>query len=131
MFALNGQGDEQQVSGLPSVWLWLATDRRDVLIQVWDGNNEVPAWRDLGLEAESGRGLLLSVAPAAVTYVVVLAVGSYVSSFIVKPNELDRETPGLVRGLQQPAAGHRWLALRAHQRRAVGTELVGCRPHQR
>lgn len=55
----NGQGDEQQVSGLPSVWLWLATDQRDVLIQVWDGNNEIPALRDLGPEAESGRGLLL------------------------------------------------------------------------
>jgi anti-sigma regulatory factor (Ser/Thr protein kinase) len=55
----NGQRDEQPVSGLPAVWLWLATDRRDALIQVWDGNDEIPAWRDLGLEAESGRGLLI------------------------------------------------------------------------
>lgn len=55
----NRQRDEQQVSGLPAVWLWLATDRRDVLIQVWDGNDETPARQDMGLEAESGRGLLL------------------------------------------------------------------------
>jgi anti-sigma regulatory factor (Ser/Thr protein kinase) len=55
----NGPGGEQQVSGLPAVWLWLATNRRDVLIQVWDGNDEIPARQDRGLEAESGRGLLL------------------------------------------------------------------------
>ncbi|HEY4853050.1 MAG TPA: ATP-binding protein [Streptosporangiaceae bacterium] len=55
----SSRGDEQQASGLPSVWLWLATDRRDVLIQVWDGNNEIPARQDMGPEAEGGRGLLL------------------------------------------------------------------------
>jgi anti-sigma regulatory factor (Ser/Thr protein kinase) len=55
----NGPGGEQQVSGLPAVWLWLATNRRDVLIQVWDGNDEIPARQDRGLEAEGGRGLLL------------------------------------------------------------------------
>jgi anti-sigma regulatory factor (Ser/Thr protein kinase) len=55
----NGQGGEQQVSGLPAVWLWLATDRREVLIQVWDGNDEIPARQDRGPEAASGRGLLV------------------------------------------------------------------------
>jgi len=48
----------------------------------------------------SGRGLLLSVAPAALTYVALLAVGSYVSSFIVKPNELDRETPFIAHNIE-------------------------------
>ena len=55
----DGQGVQQRVSGLPSVWLWLATDRRNVLIQVWDSNDETPTWQDTGPEAESGRGLLL------------------------------------------------------------------------
>jgi anti-sigma regulatory factor (Ser/Thr protein kinase) len=55
----DGQRVPRRVSGLPSVWLWLATDRRDVLIQVWDGNDETPTWQDMGPEAEGGRGLLL------------------------------------------------------------------------
>src|ERR1700680_3594376 len=41
----DGQGVQQRVSGLPSVWLWLATDRRNVLIQVWDSNDETPTWQ--------------------------------------------------------------------------------------
>jgi uncharacterized membrane protein (UPF0182 family) len=39
------------------------------------------------------RSLLLSVAPAVLCFLAVNAVGAYVSSFIVKPNELDRERP--------------------------------------
>lgn len=57
--ASTSQGDEQQLSGVPTVWLWLAADRRAVLIQVWDGNHEIPIWQNVGPEAESGRGLLL------------------------------------------------------------------------
>jgi anti-sigma regulatory factor (Ser/Thr protein kinase) len=55
----DSQDAGQQVSGLPSVWLWLAADRRNVLIQVWDGNHETPTCRNVGVEAESGRGLML------------------------------------------------------------------------
>jgi hypothetical protein len=54
-----GHGEDYRICGLPSVWLWLAADRRKVLIQVWDGNPEIPTWRDMGVTAESGRGLLL------------------------------------------------------------------------
>jgi uncharacterized membrane protein (UPF0182 family) len=39
------------------------------------------------------RWLLAAVAPAAVCYVVLQVIGWYVSSFIVKPNELVRERP--------------------------------------
>lgn len=39
------------------------------------------------------RWLLLAVAPAAVCYLAVQILGWYVSSFIVKPNELARERP--------------------------------------
>jgi len=40
-----------------------------------------------------GRWLVVAVLPAVVCYVVVGAVGWYVSSFVVKPNELVREQP--------------------------------------
>jgi uncharacterized membrane protein (UPF0182 family) len=48
------------------------------------------------LRAPRGRWLIAAVLPAAVCYVVVQAVGWYVSSFIVKPNELVREKPYIV-----------------------------------
>jgi len=43
-----------------------------------------------------GRWLIVAILPAAVCYVVVQAVAWYVSSFIVKPNELVREKPYIV-----------------------------------
>jgi len=43
-----------------------------------------------------GRWLLLAMAPAALCYFAVQIVGWYVSSFIVKPNELVREKPYIV-----------------------------------
>jgi hypothetical protein len=55
----SGPGGGQRPSGLPTVWFWLAADRRNVLIQVWDGSPEIPAWHDVDPEAESGRGLML------------------------------------------------------------------------
>jgi hypothetical protein len=45
------------------------------------------------LVAPRGRWLLAAVAPAVVCYVAVGAVGWYVTSFVVKPNELVREQP--------------------------------------
>src|ERR1700678_334559 len=43
-----------------------------------------------------GRWLAAAILPAAVCYIVVQAVAWYVSSFIVKPNELVREKPYIV-----------------------------------
>jgi uncharacterized membrane protein (UPF0182 family) len=43
--------------------------------------------------APRGRWLIVALVPAVACYVAVGAVGWYVSSFIVKPNELDREQP--------------------------------------
>ncbi len=40
-----------------------------------------------------GRTLVVAVVPAVVCYILLGVVSWYVSSFIVKPNELDRETP--------------------------------------
>ncbi len=47
------------VPGVPPVRLWLFSDRQRVLIQVWDGNDELPAPQHGQPDAESGRGLLL------------------------------------------------------------------------
>ncbi len=43
-----------------------------------------------------GRWLVMAIVPAAVCYVAVQAAGWYVSSFIVKPNQLVREKPYIV-----------------------------------
>src|SRR6202162_715553 len=43
-----------------------------------------------------GRWLLAAILPAAVCYIAVQGIGWYVSSFIVKPNELVREKPYIV-----------------------------------
>jgi uncharacterized membrane protein (UPF0182 family) len=46
-----------------------------------------------GLLRPAGRWLAAAVAPAIVCYVVAGIVGWYVSNFLVKPNQLDRERP--------------------------------------
>jgi hypothetical protein len=45
--------------GAPSVRLWLVSDREQVMIQVSDGSHLIPQVEESGLDAESGRGLLL------------------------------------------------------------------------
>jgi uncharacterized membrane protein (UPF0182 family) len=45
-------------------------------------------------------GLALAAAPAVLTWVIVSIVGGYVSSFVVKPNELDRETPFIAHNIE-------------------------------
>jgi len=47
-----------------------------------------------------GRTLALAIAPAGITYVVLGLVGWYVASFVVKPNELVRETPYISQNIQ-------------------------------
>src|SRR6266851_4605552 len=44
---------------IPPVRLWLLTDKRQVLILVWDANPQPPGLIQAGDYAESGRGLLL------------------------------------------------------------------------
>ena len=48
------------------------------------------------VRAQRGRWLVFAVAPAAVCYLVLQVVAWYVSSFIVKPNELVREKPYII-----------------------------------
>src|ERR1700686_5287446 len=47
-----------------------------------------------------GRWLVAAILPAAVCYIVVQAVGWYVSSLIVKPNELVREQPYIAHNIE-------------------------------
>jgi hypothetical protein len=51
--------------GVPPVRLWLCSDRKSVLIQVWDGNDREPVRQDADPEAIGGRGLLLIEALSA------------------------------------------------------------------
>jgi uncharacterized membrane protein (UPF0182 family) len=53
-----------------------------------------------GLFAPRGRWLVASLAPAVLCYAVVGVVGWYVSSFLVKPNELMREQPYIVHNIE-------------------------------
>jgi len=46
-----------------------------------------------GIMRPSARWLLAGIAPAAVCFVVAAVAGWYMSTFIVKPNQLDRERP--------------------------------------
>jgi hypothetical protein len=71
------------VPGPPPVRLWLGTDCQRVLVQVWDGNHQLPVRQDADPEAEGGRGLVLveslsadwgSYRPAACSGKVVWAV---------------------------------------------------------
>lgn len=47
--------------GRRTSWIrfWLTSDGHSVLIRVWDGDHRYPTWRNAGLDAEAGRGLLL------------------------------------------------------------------------
>ena len=47
-----------------------------------------------------GRWLIAAVVPAIICYVLLQIVGWYVGSFIVKPNELVRETPYIVNNIK-------------------------------
>jgi uncharacterized protein len=47
-----------------------------------------------------GAALAASVAPAVICYGVLTVVGWYVGNFVVKPNELDRETPYIAHNIE-------------------------------
>ena len=47
------------VVGTPPVRLWLYSDRERILIQVWDGDDQMPTRQEADPSAESGRGLLI------------------------------------------------------------------------
>jgi Histidine kinase-like ATPase domain len=56
-----GTGPSQTGQSQRAPWIrfWLTSDRRSVLIQVWDGDRHHPVPQNAGPDAEAGRGLLL------------------------------------------------------------------------
>jgi len=54
-----GQSKASPLQRAPWIRFWLTSDRRSVLIQVWDGDRHHPALQHAGLDAEAGRGLQL------------------------------------------------------------------------
>jgi hypothetical protein len=53
------QRETGQAARPPQLRLWLTSDGRSVLIQVWDSDHNHPVRMDPGPDAEAGRGLLL------------------------------------------------------------------------
>ena len=45
--------------GAPPVRVWLLSDSRTLLVEVWDGSDRMPMPKDLDPEGEHGRGLWL------------------------------------------------------------------------
>jgi hypothetical protein len=45
--------------GTPPVRVWLLSDQRTLLVQVWDGSNRMPARQGLDAESAGGRELCL------------------------------------------------------------------------
>ena len=48
-----------QARRAPRVRFWLTSNQESVMIRVWDGDHRPPVRRDVDLDAEAGRGLLL------------------------------------------------------------------------
>jgi anti-sigma regulatory factor (Ser/Thr protein kinase) len=51
--------DGRRRAGLPPVRLWLQSDRRCVVVMVWDGSDEMPQRAAPQVESQGGRGLWL------------------------------------------------------------------------
>ena len=51
--------DGRWMPGVPPVRLWLVSDGERIVIHVWDASHLMPEAQDAGLDAETGRGLLL------------------------------------------------------------------------
>jgi anti-sigma regulatory factor (Ser/Thr protein kinase) len=44
---------------MPVIRLWLVSDQVSIVIHVWDSNDEMPMRKDVSVDDEGGRGLLL------------------------------------------------------------------------
>jgi hypothetical protein len=53
------QRESAQAARAEQLRFWLTSDGRSVLIQVWDGDHHRPVRKDVGPDAEAGRGLQL------------------------------------------------------------------------
>jgi hypothetical protein len=78
-------------AGMPPARLWLSSDRHRIMIQVWDGNHQMPTRQDVGFDEESGRGLLLveSLSAGWGAYAPERSSGKVVWAVVTNP-QLDR-----------------------------------------
>ena len=54
-----GPGYEEEKLGLPCIWLWLASDGRQLVVEVGDSSPRPPSPTETEYDVEGGRGLLL------------------------------------------------------------------------
>jgi anti-sigma regulatory factor (Ser/Thr protein kinase) len=63
VLASAGRADQRagQRAGTPApqIRCWLASDRRQLMIHIWDAGRRLPVPQDAGPDAQTGRGLLL------------------------------------------------------------------------
>ena len=52
-------GYDEDSHGLPCVWLWLASDGRQLVVEVGDSSPRAPMQAETEQDVEGGRGLLL------------------------------------------------------------------------
>jgi anti-sigma regulatory factor (Ser/Thr protein kinase) len=52
-------GYDEESQGLPCVWLWLASDGRQLVVEVGDSSPRTPIQAETEHDVEGGRGLLL------------------------------------------------------------------------
>jgi hypothetical protein len=52
-------GPDNPAGRAAQIRFWLTSDRRSVLVQVWDSDRRHPVRQDSGPDAETGRGLLI------------------------------------------------------------------------
>lgn len=52
-------GYDEDSHGLPCVWLWLASDGRQLVVEVGDSSPRAPMQAQMEQDVEGGRGLLL------------------------------------------------------------------------
>ena len=57
--AIQASAGLARYGGVPSVWLWLASDGRQLVVEVGDGSAQPPVQAATEQDAEGGRGLLL------------------------------------------------------------------------
>ena len=59
VLASAGRADQRAETSAPQIRCWLASDRCQMMIHIWDADRRLPVSQDAGPDAETGRGLLL------------------------------------------------------------------------
>lgn len=68
-----------------------------------------------GIVNPQGRWIAIAIAPAALCYIVVGLAGWYVTTFLVKPNQLDRERPFIANNIQMTREAYGLARFQQHE----------------